>query len=177
MDTQGETIQMKVRLLVISSLFIILSACTSASPTETLPPPTIEMAEVTVYFMDEAKFAVGTEPYEVGVTREFHPDAFLPRMALEAYFEGPSQEEQAQGFVQVLSDCTGFSDLIIENSIAHVYLTGPCTSGGSTYTIAGPVMKILRQFNEIEYVKIYDADGITEQPEGQTDSIPFVLEP
>ena len=135
------------------------------------------MAEVTVYFLDEAKFAIGEEPYEVGVIREIHPDAFLPRLALQAYFDGSTEEESAQGLVQVLSGCTGFSDFWIEEGVAHVYLTGPCTSGGSTYTIAGPITKTLKQFDEIEYVKIYDAEGVTEEPDGQSDSIPFVLEP
>ena len=163
------------KLILFFALFI--TACTSPPPAETLDPPTIELAEVTVYFHDEAKYAIGKEPYEVGVIRKIHPDAFLPRLALQAYFDGPTEEESAQGLVQVLSGCTGFSDFRVEEGVAHVYLTGPCTSGGSTYTIAGPVIKTLQQFDEIEFVKIYDADGVTEEPIGQSDSIPFVLEP
>ena len=170
---------MKTRILIITILALALAACTSPPPAETDTPeiPTVEMAEVTVYFMDEARFAVGTEPYEVGVIRELHPDAFLPRLALQAYFDGPTEGEAAEGLVQVLSGCTGFSDLQIEDSIARVYLTGPCSSGGSTYTITAPIMKTLKQFDEIEYVKLYNADGGTEQPVGPSDSIPFSLEP
>jgi len=48
---------------------------------------------------------------------------------------------------------------------------------GATYTIAQPLMKNLRQFPDIDYVKIYDAEGQTGQPEGLSDSIPFCLEP
>lgn len=170
---------MKTRSLIISMLVLALAACTAPPPDETDTPdvPKVEMAEVTIYFMDEARFSVGTEPYEVGVIREFHPDAFLPRLALQAYFDGPTEEEAAQGLAQILSGCTGFSDLQVEDGIARVYLTGPCSSGGSTYTIAAPIMKTLKQFDEIEYIKIYDADGGTEEPFGPSDSIPFSLEP
>lgn len=146
-------------------------------PEESLSLPEIDMQTILVYFLDENRFAVGTEPYEAAVERQFHPDSFLPRMALEAYFEGPTEEEAAQGLVQVLSGCTGISDFEIEDGIARVKLSGPCSSSGSTYTIAGPIFKTLKQFDEINYVKIYDAAGMTEQPTGPTDSIPFVLEP
>jgi len=135
------------------------------------------MAEVVVYFFDENRFAAGTEPYEVGVVRQIHPDAFLPRLAAQAYFDGPTDEEKAQGLTAVLSECTGFTDFRIEEGVAHIWLEGPCTSGGSTYTIAQPLMKTLRQFDEIDFIKLYDAQGRTEQPALRTDSIPFVLEP
>lgn len=135
------------------------------------------MADVIVYFQDETRFAVGTEPYEVGVVRSFHPDAFLPRLALQAYFDGPTDEEYAQGLRAVLSSCTGFSEFSIQDGIAMVKLDGPCTSGGSTYTIAQPIMKTLLQFPEIHYVKIFDSAGNTEEPFGPSNSIPFILEP
>ena len=170
------------RLGMLFALFILylLSACGSAQPTPTpaeLEPPTIEMAEVLVYFVDESRFAVGTEPYEVPVVRQIHPDAFLPRLAVQAYFDGPTEEEQAQSLVAVLSGCTGIKDFSILEGVAHVVLDGPCSSNGSTLTIAGPLMKTLRQFEEIDYIKLYDAQGQTGQPFGATDSIPFVLEP
>jgi hypothetical protein len=38
-------------------------------------------------------------------------------------------------------------------------------------------MATLQQFNEIEYVKIYDQSGETEFPEGPQNSIPACLEP
>ena len=168
---------MKARLAIVLAMVFVLAACSAAHAADPLPPAEIQMAEVTVYFLDEAKFATGTEPYEVGVIREIHPDGNLPFLALQAYFSGPTEEEKSSGLAQVLSGCTGFSDLTIQDGIARVYLTGPCTSGGSTYTIAGPVMKTLRQFDDIDFVKLYDSDGVTEIPEGPSDSIPFVLEP
>lgn len=140
-------------------------------------PHAVEMAEVVVYFLNENRFAAGTEPYEDGVVRQIHPDAFLPLLAVQAYFDGPTEEEKAQGLTAVLSGCTGFTDLRIEDRVAHLRLEGPCTSGGSTYTIAQPIIKTLRQFDEIDFIKLYDAQGKTEQPGLRTDSIPFVLEP
>ena len=179
----------KTYLLVIGIFLIgiMLAGCSGTTrspaetspppPEETLSPPRVEMQTVLVYFLDENRFATGTEPYEAAVERQIHPDSFLPRMALEAYFDGPTEEEAAQGLAQVLSGCTGFSKFEIEDGIARVKLSGPCSSEGSTFTIAGPIFKTLKQFDEINYVKIYDAAGMTEQPTGPSDSIPFVLEP
>jgi hypothetical protein len=161
----------------LTLILLTMSACAAPLPVEKLEPPSIEMAEVMIYFLDDARFASGSEPYEVGVIREIHPDAFLPRLAIQAFFDGPTGEESGQGLVSVLSNCTGFSDFRIEDSVAHVYLTGPCSSGGSTYTIAQPLMKTLKQFDEIDFVKLYSADGNTEEPAGRSDSIPFELEP
>lgn len=173
---------MKTKILFLFVVILasgLLAGCApkNEATNETAAVPDVEMADVTIYFFDENRFAVGTEPYEVGVTRQFHPDANLPYLALQAYFDGPTDSEAAQGLSTILSGCTGFSSLTIEDGIARVYLEGPCTSGGSTYTIASPIMKTLLGFDEIEYVKIYDANGATEMPSGPSNSIPFVLEP
>ena len=58
-----------------------------------------------------------------------------------------------------------------------MYLAGQCNSEGATYTVASLLMVNLKQFDTIEYVKIYDENGETEVPDGQSDSIPFCLEP
>ena len=164
-------------IALLCSLAVIYAACTAAPQEASPTTPEINMAQVMVFFQDEAKFAVGIEPYEVGVIREIHPDAFLPRLALQAYFVGPTQEEYDLGLRAVLSNCTGYSDFHIEDGVAHIYLSGSCTSGGSTYTLAGPIFLTLKQFEEIEYVKLYNADGDTEDPDSRSDSIPFELEP
>ena len=173
---------MTLRLTGLLFILITVSlvACTNVETTPTAAvstPPNISMAEVMVFFLDESRFASGTEPYEVGVLRKIHPDSFLPRMALQAYFDGPTVEETEQGLRAVLSSCTGFSEFSIQNGIAMIKLEGPCTSGGSTYTIAQPIIKTLLQFPEIQYVKIFDEAGTTEEPFGPVNSIPFVLEP
>ncbi len=165
-------------LFVILALSLLAGCSFPSSPADqTVEVPDIEMTEVTVHFFSEERFAVGTEPYEVGVPRQIHPDANLPYLTLQAYFDGPTDLEAAQGLSTMLSGCTGFSSMTIEDGIARVYLEGPCTSGGSTYTIASPIMKTLLQFEEIDYVKLYDASGVTEEPSGPSNSIPFVLEP
>jgi hypothetical protein len=35
----------------------------------------------------------------------------------------------------------------------------------------------LKQFPEIQFVKIYDENGMTQSPEGSNDSIPACLQP
>ncbi|NIX57276.1 MAG: hypothetical protein GWN14_15440, partial [candidate division Zixibacteria bacterium] len=101
-------------LIIFLGLIYWLAAChQTLQPTPTpepIIPPEIQMTEVTIYFLDESRFAVGAEPYENGVTRSFHPDAFLPRLALQAYFDGPREDEAAQGLSAPLSGCTGFSE-------------------------------------------------------------------
>jgi hypothetical protein len=61
--------------------------------------------------------------------------------------------------------------------VARVQLTGGCSSGGSTVTIAGEIMPTLRQLGTVDWVKIYDPAGHTEHPLGHQDSIPACLEP
>jgi Fe-S cluster biogenesis protein NfuA len=65
----------------------------------------------------------------------------------------------------------------VVNGVAKVRLTGACSSGGSTVTIAGQIVPTLKQLPVVRAVKIYDARTTTEQPFGVTDSIPVCLEP
>lgn len=149
-----------------------------AEPTATTPAPT-EPAQVPVqvYFTDRNRFQDGTAPFEVAVERLVPATANLPEAVLQEYFKGPTEAEQAQGLEAITSGFTGFSSLEVKDGIARLYLTGPCTSHGAAYTVAGPLMTNLLQFEEIRAVKIYDAEGVTEEPEGETNSIPPCLEP
>jgi hypothetical protein len=119
----------------------------------------------------------GTEPYEAAVTRSVPGPTSLPEAVLTQLFLGPSESETAQGLAVVLSGTTGFSKLSIEERIARVYLTGTCSSQGATYTIANLIFANLKQFPEIQWIKIYDQNNETEVPDGQSDSIPVCLEP
>jgi hypothetical protein len=176
-----------MRKLVLTTLILLLtiSACSMPGATPLLPtnstgptlPPTPLDVTITVYFMDVARFNVGTEPYEAGVTRTIPMPSSLPEAVLTQLFLGPTDAEKAQGLALVLSGTTGFSNLKIEDGIARVYLTGTCNSQGSTYTIANLIDANLQQFPEIQWVKIYDQNGETETPDGQSGSIPFCLEP
>ena len=141
------------------------------------PSDTPTLVSITVYFTDSARYAVGTPPFEGAVTRHVAPGSDLPAAVLDEFFRGPTPEEQALGLERITSGFTGYSLLRIENGIAHLYLVGPCASNGAIYTIAQPILANLLPFPEIDYVKIYDQEGTTENPEGPTNSIPACLEP
>ena len=171
-----------MRRLFFPSLVLLLAilACSiPGSPAPTLPAETVPPATVTltVYFTDVARYQVGTEPYEAAVTRIVPVPASLPEAVLTQLFLGPTDAETAQGLAVVLSGTTGFSNLTIENGIARVYLTGMCSSQGATYTIANLIYANLKQFPEIQWIKIYDQNNETETPDGQSGSIPVCLEP
>jgi len=154
-----------------STLAAIPAPSPTPSPTE---PPQVE---IFVYFTDSNRYAAATPPFEVAVTRYVAPTSNLPEAVLTEFFKGPTEEERSQGLDLITSGFTGFKSLQIEDGVAHVYLTGPCASGGATYTIAQPLLANMLQFDEIDFVKIHDADGETEVPTGQSNSIPFCLEP
>ncbi len=155
------------RLLACTLLLAGISACL----------PVNESVTIQVYFQDVDAFVVGTEPYERAVSRTIPTSEDLPALVLEQLFLGPTAEEQADGLALVTSGATGFTDFRLEEGVAHITLLGDCSSGGSTYTIANLIFANLAQFPEIKWIKIYDQDGSTGTPEGQSSSIPFCLEP
>jgi hypothetical protein len=158
---------MKTMPLMLEGLALILAACA--------PGP--EPVTLSVYFTNTNRYAVGTEPYEDPVTRTVPMNVSLPQTVLEQLFLGPSPQERAGGLETVLSGTTGFSKFTIDDGVARVYLAGKCNSGGATYTISNLIFANLAQFPEIKWIKIYDENGQTESPEGQSSSIPFCLEP
>jgi hypothetical protein len=167
------------RLILPLLVFILMiQACSipgsPVTPTETISPA---MVTLTIYFTDVARYNVGTEPYEAAVTRSIPAPVSLPEAVLTQLFIGPTEAEKAQGLQIFLSGTTGFSKLTIENGIARVYLTGVCASNGATYTIANLIEANLKQFPEIQWIKVYDQNNETETPDGQSGSIPFCLEP
>lgn len=163
-----------MRITTLAALLILLLLPTACQPT---PTPTPGEMAITVYFTDVNRYAAATEPFEVAVTRTVPAGTNLPAAVLDAFFAGPTGEEAAQGLEAITSGATGFRELRLESGLAHVTLTGACNSGGATYTIAQPLIKNLLQFDEITTVKIYDAGGFTEDPDGAGNSIPFCLEP
>jgi hypothetical protein len=104
--------------------------------------------------------------------------ADFPKFVLDQYFKGPGLTERKMGWIAIYSGATGYSKLEVAGGIARVYLTGKCDSLRSTFTISQPLTTNLKQFTSIiQYVKIYDENGNTENPDGQSDSIPACLEP
>lgn len=154
-----------------------LAPATAPAPTTTIPPTQQpNLVEVQVYFLDMNRFNDGALPFERPVVRQVLADANLPQAVLQAYFAGPTQAEQAQGLQALTSGFTGFT-LEVEDGYARVHLSGPCASMGASYTVAQPIIANLRQFADIRYVKIYDSEGVTGDPDGATNSIPPCLEP
>ena len=174
-----------MKRLVFSILALTLATLACSISVKTPTPPVIEppvteppsTVTITVFFTDMARYQVGTEPYEAAVMRTVPVTDLLPEAVLTQLFLGPTDAEKTSGLEVVLSGATGFSDLTIENGVARVYLTGTCNSNGATYTISNLINANLAQFPEIQWVKVYDENGETETPDGQSGSIPFCLEP
>ncbi|MBP2472067.1 hypothetical protein JOF53_000939 [Crossiella equi] len=134
------------------------------------------VVDVRVHFLDESRLAAGTPPYTRAVNRPVLPPA-LARGALHRLFAGPTEAELDQHLRFVGSAATGFARLSVTDGIARVRLTGGCSSGGSTFSVADEIMPTLRQFPSVRWVKVYDPAGATERPDGLVDSIPECLEP
>jgi len=129
-----------------------------------------------VYFFDRDAFLANRKPFFAPRLRPVRVDA--PAVGvLDRLFAGPLVGEQADGLRLLRSRARGFTGPSIAHHVARVRLTGGCSSGGSTVTVAGEIMPTLRQFPSVDWVKIYDPSGHTERPAGHTDSIPECLEP
>jgi len=164
---------MKHLLIAFSILLLAAAACAPIPE----PTPNEQTMTITVYFQNESRFAVGAEPYEDPITRTIPIRDDIPAAVLEQLFLGPTSDEKSQGLRLVLSRTTGFSDFYVQEGVAHIFLTGACSSGGSTYTISNLIFANLEQFPEVTAIKIYDHNGETEAPDGPSSTIPFCLEP
>jgi hypothetical protein len=129
-----------------------------------------------VWFFDEPRYLANTEPFFTPVVRPVRPGT--PAVGLmDRVFAGPLPGERAAGLRLLRSGAKDFTNLSVADGVARVRLTGGCSSGGSTVTIAGEVMPTLRRLPAVDYVKIFDPSGSTESPNGRSDSIPECLEP
>jgi hypothetical protein len=129
-----------------------------------------------VFFFNEKHFVNNNPPFFSSMLRPVRPGAPAVEV-MDRLFAGPLSGERADGLVLLRSHATGFTGLSIANGVARVRLIGGCNSDGSTVTVAGEIMPTLRQFDTVNWVKIYDPAGDTEDPTGHTDSIPTCLEP
>lgn len=129
-----------------------------------------------VWMFSSSRYLANTEPFFTPVYRRVL--AGLPATTLmHRLYAGPTSAEYAHGLRLLLSGTTGFNYLTVANGVAKVRLTGSCSSGGSTVTIAGQIIPTLKQLPGVRAVKIYDARSTTGSPFGVTDSIPSCLEP
>lgn len=129
-----------------------------------------------VFFLDQDRFVDNREPFFVPRSRPVRASA--PAVGvMDRLFAGVLPGERARGLRLVRSEANSFADLSVVDGIARVRLTGGCSSGGSTVTIAGSIMPTLRQFATVDWVKIYGPGGHTADPNGPSDSIPDCLNP
>ena len=129
-----------------------------------------------VFFFNLDNYIDNVEPFFSPVVRPVR--ATTPATGvLDRLFAGPLRSEKPDGLRLLRSRATGFADLVIADGVARVRLTGGCSSGGATVSIAGEIMPTLRQFRSVDWVKILGPAGNTGSPTGDTDSIPACLEP
>jgi hypothetical protein len=133
--------------------------------------------EVSIYFTDNDRLIAGQLPYEVAVKRFVPTSKNVVNAVLDEFFKGPSSVERNQGLALISNGFTGYSDIVLANGGVHVYLAGSCQSNGTLYNITRPLMLSLKQFPEIQFVKIYDQFGHTREPAARVDSIPACLDP
>jgi hypothetical protein len=154
---------------------------TPLAPTQavmaTTIPTSVTMQNITVYFTNEARFAVGTEPYEDPVMRQVLATLDPMRAVLNQFFLGPTPEEYNAGLRLVNSGFTQVRDFSVENGIARVYLGGVCANNGAAYSVANLVKKNLSQFPQISAVKIFDENNSNLDPDSPNSSLPYCLEP
>jgi hypothetical protein len=129
-----------------------------------------------LWVFDLDNFVANTPPFFVPRMRPVIPTTPATGL-LDRLFAGATPPELTNGLRVLRSEANGFTIRSISDGIARVRLTGGCSSGGSTVTIAGEIMPTLRQLSNVDWVKIYNPAGHTERPFGHRDSIPACLEP
>ena len=132
---------------------------------------------IDVYFTDNDRLISGQLPYEVAVRRFVPTSKNIVNAVLDEFFKGPSDVERNQGLAVISNGFTGYSKVEFANGGVHVYLAGNCQSNGTLYNITRALMASLKQFPEIQFVKIYDQFGYTRAPAARVNSIPACLDP
>lgn len=130
---------------------------------------------IDVYFTDRKRLQSHQPPYEIAVQRKVPEGGLLPASVLQEFFLGPTAAEQSRGLEAVTDGFTGFRAVEVENGVARVYLTGTCIQSNYPYTITQPLIANLRQFPEIQSVKIYDEQNQTIDIDGPGNSGPACL--
>lgn len=135
--------------------------------------PTVQQK---VWFFDRDRFVANREPFFVPVVRPVLPGSPATGV-LDRLFAGPLPREHARGLRLLRSGATGYAGLTVSGGVADLRLTGRCSSGGSTVTVAGEVLPTLEQLATVDRVVLRDAAGGTLDPDGPGDSTPACLEP
>ena len=131
---------------------------------------------IKVYFANSNHLAVGLQPYEVARGRYVTSSLDLRRAALEAFFKGPGATElYYYGDTAIYNGFTGYSNFTFSSGVASVNLAGKCQPAQMNFSIAQLLLLNLKQFPEVRAVKLYDANGQTQHPDGAGDSAPACL--
>jgi hypothetical protein len=148
------------------------------TPTHTRQPSaTPQWKLVNIYFVSKYRYENNLPPFEYAGVRWARTNNLVGTV-LDEYFKGPgSTEKYSYGWVALYNGFTGYDRFEIRDGVAHIYLKGTCDRAGATYTIANLLIRNLKQFSEIQFVKIYDENGATQNPSGASDSIPACLQP
>jgi hypothetical protein len=153
----------------------------SRTPTATQtrrPTVTPEWTLVKVYFIDKYYFDHNIQPFVFNGVRWVKTSPFMGGNVLTEYFKGPGATEYfTYGWRAIYDGFTGYSKIEFSGDTARVYLTGACAPARTDFTIANLLILNLKQFPIVQFVKIYDANGATEFPDGAVDSIPVCLKP
>ena len=134
---------------------------------------------VPVTFLDRDAIDAGTPPFLQAASRTVprsRPRVGEAESALLRLWAGPTQVEKRAGSRFRPSATTGFRDFRLNDAgVARLTLKGRCNGHGSALTVADQVFGTLRGFRAIDSVKLYDRTGQTQEPTGQSDSIPDCL--
>ncbi|MBK9925537.1 MAG: peptidoglycan DD-metalloendopeptidase family protein [Anaerolineales bacterium] len=148
------------------------------TPTQTRRPTATPLyVKVNVYFVGNYAYTNNIPPFERTGVRWARTSNVIGSV-LDEYFKGPgATEKYTYGWINLKNGFTGYSKFEVIDSVAHLYLKGTCNRAGATYTVADLLTYNLKQFSEIKFVKIYDENGSTQNPDGLSDSIPACLQP
>lgn len=148
------------------------------TPTHTRRPTvTPQYKLIDLYLVNRVRYEANTPPFVVTGDRWARTNA-LPKTALDEYFKGPGSTERFSfGWIALYNGFTGYSRLDIRDGVAHVFLEGTCMPDGRDFNIADLITLNLKQFDDIQFVKIYDENGSTQNPDGLSDSVPACLAP
>ena len=154
----------------------------TSTPTRTAthtrrPTATPQFILIDLYMVNRFRYENNLPPFVVTGDRWVRTSA-PHRDTLDEYFKGPGSTERFSfGWIALYNGFTGYSRLDIEDGVAHVFLEGTCTPDGRDFNIADLITLNLKQFDDIQFVKIYDENGQTQNPNGLSDSVPACLAP
>jgi hypothetical protein len=101
----------------------------------------------------------------------------VEKQTLALLVKGPNPRETKRGAIQLFAPSVRIASFEIRGLVAHANFTGNlCSISGSAFNQGALINRTLKQFPTVKWVKIY-LDGNTQNPAGDSDSIPTCLEP